>query len=97
MAEAKIANNKLTLLSHVNFTHLNQALETARQHYLQSKNLCKLALEELSKYGYGSLHYQQSMIKGQLSDIIVKDEPIHHLSGQRLQSRKRRGLINGVR
>ena len=37
-----------------------------------------------------------SMIKDQFSDITVKDETIHHLSSQRLQSRKRRGLINGV-
>ena len=28
----------------------------------------------------------KSMIKDQLSDITVKDETIHHLSGQRLQS-----------
>ncbi|KAK9300544.1 hypothetical protein QLX08_006869 [Tetragonisca angustula] len=79
MDEEKIANSKLTLLSYVNFTHLNQAFETAKQHYLQSENLCKLALEELSKYGYGS-QQTLSMIKDQLSDITVKDETIHRLS-----------------
>ena len=56
MGEAKIINSKLTLLSYINFTHLNQAFETIRQDYLQSENFCKLALEELSKYGYGSLY-----------------------------------------
>ncbi|KOX80108.1 hypothetical protein WN51_09012 [Melipona quadrifasciata] len=30
MGEAKIANSKLTLLSYINFTHLNQAFETAK-------------------------------------------------------------------
>ena len=95
MGEAKIANSKLILLSYINFTHLNQTFEN---NYLQSQNLCKLALEELSKYSYGNLHCQQtlSMIKDQLSDITVKDETIYHLSGQKLQSRNRPGLINSV-
>lgn len=97
LGEAKISNSKLTLVSYVNFTHLSRAFERANHYFFQSQNLCALAMKESLKHSYTSFHCEQTLrvIKDQLSSISTKDETIYHISGQKLQSRNRRGLING--
>lgn len=98
MGVTKISNSKLTLLSHINLTHLHHSFTVAKYYFKASLNLCTSALNEPSKHNHVSFHCEQTLniIRDQLNEIEDKNEILLDISGQESSLRVRRGLINGI-
>lgn len=98
LGEAKIENSKLTLLAHINVTHLNKAFDKAKHFYAKSLNLCTTALNDKRNHNFVSFHCELTLklIKEQLAEITNKAEILSHITGRVISPRRRRGLVNGV-
>ncbi|GLV43803.1 hypothetical protein CBL_11617 [Carabus blaptoides fortunei] len=98
LGEAKITNSKLTLLGHINVTHLNRALDKAKHFYAKSSNLCTTALKDKRNHNFVSFHCEPTLklINEQLAEITNKAEILSHITGRVISPRKRKGLVNGV-
>ncbi|KAK2575228.1 hypothetical protein KPH14_012810 [Odynerus spinipes] len=94
----QICNKKLTLLTHINITYLNQTRDILKLNYIKSQNLCSIILKDEIDRNHVSFHCEQSLktINEELQDIEKKSEILNHLTNQETSKRKRRGLINGV-
>lgn len=97
LGETKITNSKLTLLSHINMSHLNDMFMKTKQYYTKSLNLCTRALTNPYKHNHISFHCEQTLklINEQLAEINNKNEILNYITGK-VTSRLGRGLINGV-
>lgn len=98
LGTAQISNSKLTLLTHLNTTYLQEGQELLRRYYAKSFGLCKLAMKDNGQHNHISFHCDQTLkiINDQLKEILQKIETLYHLTGINQNRRRRRGLINGV-
>ncbi|XP_051159124.1 uncharacterized protein LOC127280270 [Leptopilina boulardi] len=94
---AKISNSKLTLLAHINFTHLNDARIIVVNNAIQSQYLCKKLSDAPYARGHVSFHCERAvrLIFELINEINRKNEILQQLTTQ-LSIRQRRGLMNGV-
>lgn len=95
---SQISTTKLTLLSYINITQLQKSRDIAMNYFSKSSRLCNLALEGSSKQNHVSFHCELTLkiISDQLKQINEKDEVLSHISGKIPETRRKRGLINGV-
>lgn len=97
MGIARISSSKLTLLAHINFTHLNDGRMIISNNLIQSQYLCKKLSNMPYARGYVGFNCDKSLrlIFELLDDINKKREILQQLTIRTVE-RKRRGLINGV-
>lgn len=98
LGTSRISTLKLTLLTHVNVSYLNEANNILNRYYSKSLNLCKQATGSAQKSNLVSFHCERTLelIKQRLTEIKTKDEILNHLSVKESHTRKRRGLIDGA-
>lgn len=99
LGTAQISNSKLTLLSHLNMTYINEGQYILRRYYTKSLSLCKMAIQDNNQqHTPVSFHCDQTLkiINDQIKEIYRKTETLSHLTGTTRSQRRKRGLINGV-
>ncbi|CAK9822353.1 Envelope fusion protein [Anthophora retusa] len=94
---AQIANSKLTLLSYMNKTHLNNAFATINTYLVKTKDICNSTLQDPTRKGHTSFRceYSINLIEAELLEINTKREILQQLT-EKLNIRKKRGLLNGM-
>ncbi|XP_076238650.1 uncharacterized protein LOC143181877 [Calliopsis andreniformis] len=94
---AQIANSKLTLLTHINITYLNDATHILHEYFVKTQGICTLAVKDPSQHNHISYHCERilKLIEDELDEIDRKHNILQQLS-QQSSIRKKRGLINGV-
>nr|XP_034172623.1 uncharacterized protein LOC117600814 [Osmia lignaria] len=92
-----IANSKLTLLSYMNKTHLNNAIMIIDNYLVKTKAICNLTLQDPTRKGHTSFHCERTiqLIEAEVLEINSKREILQQLT-EKLVIRKRRGLLNGM-
>lgn len=99
LGTAQISNSKLTLLSHLNLTYINEGQFVLKRYYVKSLSLCKTAIQDKNQqHSLVSFHCDQTLkiINDQIKEIYKKTEILSHLTGINHNKRTKRGLINGV-
>lgn len=95
LGSSRISTSKLTLLTYVNVSYLNEANFILNRYYSKSLSLCKQVTETTQRSIHISFHCERTLelIKQRLTEINVKDEILNHISLK--ETRKRRGFIDG--
>lgn len=80
LGTARISNNKLTLLSHLHLTFLDEAWNILTKSYEKSSTLCTLALKNRKEYNHVNFYCERSLshINTQLKEIHRKQDIIHY-------------------
>lgn len=98
IGSTQISNSKLTLLTHLNVSYLIEGREALERYYTKSIGLCKLAMKDNNEHNHASFHCDQTLriINDQLKEIYTSMETLNYLTGRIENTRRKRGLINGV-